>query len=253
MRLTLLPSLLDVVARNLKHTEEGLGFFEMARTFFRRSQDLPYERRTLTLVLTGRRTLRSWESQAPGGYTFYDVKGMLSTVLDALQIKDWRVEATTHAALHPGRGATLHLQGRDVAYLGELHPQVAAAFEIEGWPVQVAEIDLDTLFEAASTVRVFHPLPRFPAARRDIAVIVDADLPAECVLDVVRQAGGEVLELADIFDVYAGDQLAANRKSIAISMELRAPGATLTQEEIAGVMERIVGRLHDELNATLRE
>jgi phenylalanyl-tRNA synthetase beta chain len=253
LRLTLLPSLLDVVARNLKHTDERLAFFEVDRTFFDRAEELPYERRTLALVLSGKREPTSWQNPTPPPFFFYDVKGMLAATLDALQVKDWKVKAGRHPALHPGRSAVLQLGGYDVAYFGELHPEVAQAFEIDGWPVQVAEVDLDAVFAASSDVRVFHPLPRFPSAFRDIAVVVEEEVPAAEILRVIRQAGGDLLESTRLFDVYAGDPLPTGTKSIAVAMEFRAPGATLTQEEVSEVMDRIVSALGRELHATLRE
>ena len=253
LRLTLVPSLLDVAARNLKHTDERLAFFEIDRTFFRRPAGLPYERRTLALTLSGRRRPRTWQEPAPEPYSFFDLKGMLSGVLDSLQIDGWTVEAASHPALHPGRSAVIRLGGRDVAFLGELHPEVAETFDIEGRRVQVAEVDLDSLFARASDRRVFRPLPRYPAALRDLAVVVPQDVPAAEVMRVVREAGDALLESSQIFDAYQGDPLPAGAKSIAVALEFRAPGATLTQDEVGAVMDRIVHALSNELGATLRE
>jgi phenylalanyl-tRNA synthetase beta chain len=96
-------------------------------------------------------------------------------------------------------------------------------------------------------------LPRFPSAFRDIAVVVEEEVPAAEILRVIRQAGGDLLESTRLFDVYAGDPLPTGTKSIAVAMEFRAPGATLTQEEVSEVMDRIVSALGRELHATLRE
>jgi phenylalanyl-tRNA synthetase beta chain len=253
LRMTLVPSLLDEVARNLRHTDQHLAFFEIARTYFRRPSDLPYERRTLAMALSGRRQPSSWQDPEPGPYTFFDVKGLLEGVLDALGICDWSVAAAAHPALHPGRSAHIRVGAQDVGYMGELHPLVAERFEIEGWPVQVAEIDLDAVFPHASDIHVFHPIPRHPAAHRDIAVIVGRATPAAEVMRVVRDAGGDLLESAHIFDVYEGEQAGADAKSIAVALDFRAPGATLTQDEVSELMERVVGALRAELNAGLRE
>lgn len=252
LRLTLLPSLLDVIAQNLKQTDERVEFFELDRTFFVRPHDLPYERRTLALALSGSRP-RSWQQPEPGPVTFYDLKGMLESVLGALQIDGWEVDASPHPALHPGRSAALRLRGHDVGFFGQLHPEVAASFDIENWPVQVAEVDLDALFEVASDVHQFRPLPRFPAARRDIAVVVQQGVPAGEIMRAIRDAAGPLLESATIFDVYAGDPLPEGMKSIAVGMSFRAPSATLTQDEIADVMDRIVRGLASELGASIRE
>lgn len=253
LRVTILPALVDVIARNLKHTREQLSFFEIDHTFFARPEDLPYERWTLAVALSGSRRPRTWQEKEPGPYSFYDLKGLVEAVLDALHVPHWTVEAAMHPALHPGRSAVLRVDGHDVGYLGELHPEVTASFEIEGWPVQVAELDLDTIVESASDSRVFHPLPRFPSALRDIAVVVDADVPAAAVLSVVRGSAGQVLETAGILDVYSGEQVPAGKKSIAVALEFRAPGSTLTEEEVSTVMQRIVSALAQGLDATLRE
>lgn len=253
LRPTLVPSLLEEIARNLRHMEDRVAFFEVARTYFRRPSDLPYERRTLAIALSGRRQPRSWQESEPGPYTFFDLKGMLEGVLNALGVQGWSVEPVPHPSLHPGRSARLCVGAREAGYLGELHPLVAERFEIEGWPVQVAEIDLDTVFPLASDTHVFRPVSRHPAVHRDIAVAVSRSTPAADVLRVVREAGGDLLESAQIFDVYEGEQAGADARSIAVALEFRAPGATLTQEEVSGMMERIVDALHAELNAGLRE
>jgi phenylalanyl-tRNA synthetase beta chain len=253
LRLSLLPGLLDVVARNLKETEERVAFFEIDRTYFPRNAGLPYERRTLALALAGSRRPVSWQEPAPADYSFYDLKGALTTVLQSLHVEGWEVQAKAHASLHPGRSAVLRFCGHDVARLGELHPEVAAAFEIEGRRVQVAEVDLDSLFAAATDQRVFRPLPRHPAAHRDIAVVVQQGVPAGEILRLVREVGDDLLESARIFDVYVGDPLPEGSKSIAVSLDFRAPGTTLTHEEVDELVQRIVGALTRELRATLRE
>lgn len=250
--LTLVPGLLSIVAQNLKHTDEHVAIFEVTRTFFRRPEDLPYERPTLAIVLSGTRRPVTWLQSSPGPFGFYDIKGMVTALLDTLHVSGWSVEPVRHPALHPGRAAALQLRGHRVAFFGELHPLVAERFAIEGWPVQVAEIDLDALMAAASTERIFEPLPRYPAARRDIAVIVGQEVPAATLERVVHEAAGQVLEQARIFDVYTGEHVPEGTKSVAIGMDFRAPGATLRQDEIAALVEAIVAALQRETGASLR-
>lgn len=253
MRLLLLPSLLDVIARNLKHSDQHVALFEIARTFFWRSEnDLPYERRTLALTLAGTRRPTTWNDRQPGPFTFFDGKGVLEALIEALHIRDCSVEAVDHPALHPGRAAVVRLAGRDVAWFGELHPRVASAFDLESQRVQVAEVDLDGLIEHASQDRVFRPLPRFPAVFRDLAVVVDREVPAATVLRTIDRAAGDLLSEVNIFDLYTGNQLPPDRKSIAVSMSFRAPGATLTQDEVGAEVDRILDRLQVELAATIR-
>jgi phenylalanyl-tRNA synthetase beta chain len=253
VRITLLPGLIDALARNLRQSDERVAFFEIARTIFPQPDELGYERRTLAIALGGNRRPRTWQDAAPAPFTFFDVKGLLEESLDAMQLQDWTVRPHVHPALHPGRSATLRLDGRGVAYFGELHPAVAQRFEIQDWRVQVAEVDLDTLFERATDARTFHPPPRYPAAYRDIAVVVDEVVPADAVLRVIDASGRELLESRRLFDVYAGSQLPEGKKSIAIGLTFRAPGATLTQDEVADVMGHIVNGLSRELRASIRD
>ncbi len=252
-RLTLLPSLLGVVSRNLKHTDERVQFFEMARTYFNRQDELPYERRTLTIALSGKRRPTTWQETSPGPHTFFDVKGLVVAVLNALRIENWTIEPSAHPSLHPGRAASIRLGDTEVAVLGEVHPRVAERFEIDSWPVQVAEVDLDSLFAVARRTFGFQPLPRYPAARRDIAVLVPLGVPAATIERTIKQIAGPLLESAKIFDVYAGTPLPPDRKSVAVSIELRSPEGTLTQEEITGTITRTVDALTAQLGATLRE
>lgn len=253
LRMTLLPSMLDVVSRNLKSSDERLAFFEIDRTFFRRSDDLPYERETLAIALSGLRHIKNWAEPQPGPYTFFDLKGLLEAVLRAAQVQNWETVSTTHPSLHPGRSAVLRVAGREVAILGQLHPEVARAFELDTLPVMVAEVDLDTLIDLAGAPRLFRDLPRYPAAYRDLAMVVPRDLPAARLLHVVRREGGDVLESARIFDVYEGPQLPPDQKSIAIEMAFRSAHATLTQEDVAAVMQRIVETIRQELGGTIRD
>jgi phenylalanyl-tRNA synthetase beta chain len=254
VRMTILPSLLDVVARNFKQSDERLAFFEISRTFFwRNPDDLPYERRTLAVALGGTRVQRSWVNKDPGPFSFFDMKGILSVVMDSLRVSDWSVEAAEHPSLHPGRSAVVRLKGYDVAHFGELHPAVCPEFDLDGERVQVAEVDLDSLFAQASDDVEFRPLPRYPAVLRDLAVVVDREVEAGSIVEVIARAASDILESCRIFDVYQGPQVPDGRKSIALSLTFRSPGATLTQEDASEVVQRIVAALQEKLGASIRE
>jgi phenylalanyl-tRNA synthetase beta chain len=172
--------------------------------------------------------------------------------LHAVGVLDWEVVPVSHPWLHPGRSASLRVHEREVAVLGQLHPEVAGNFELDTFPVLVAEIDLDTLIEVADGNRQFLELPRYPAAYRDLAVVIPRDLPASVLLQVVQRQGGILLESARIFDVYEGEQLPPDRKSIAVEMVFRSAHSTLTQEEVSVIMESIIQTIQQELNGAIR-
>jgi phenylalanyl-tRNA synthetase beta chain len=127
---------------------------------------------------------------------------------------------------------------------------VARAWDLED--VAAFEIDLDATLAHAVTVPAYADLTSFPELHQDIAVVVDADVPAATVLATVRAAGGKLLARAEVFDVYTGEQVAAGRKSLAVALAFRARDRTLTDEDVAPVRGKIVKRLADELGGELR-
>ena len=168
-----------------------------------------------------------------------------------------------HAPWHPGRTAEIRLPGRRrgkeiepgtlVAHAGELHPRVVRALGLPERACAV-EIDLDPLLEAARSVGALQvkPVSTFPAAKEDIALVVDEAITAAQVEDLVRQAAGDLAEEVRLFDVFRGAQLGEGKKSLAVSLVLRAPDRTLTAEETAGVRKRVVKRAAKLLGAELR-
>ncbi len=255
LRGTLLSSLLDVVAGNLKHTRERLAFFELSRTFFPRAGDLPYERRTLGIALAGDREARAW-NRRPEPYDFFDLKGAVWAVVERLGLSGMAsVEQLDRPIpfLHPGRAARLLINGADAGLLGDLHPTVAERFEIEP-PTRalVAELDLDTLMAAAHRDLSIRQAPRFPSVKRDISVSFPADVPAHRVEEIVRAEGGELLRSVRFVDVYAGPGVGPDRKSLSMALDFQSKTQTLTQEQAAAVQDRIVRALQRELGGTLR-
>jgi phenylalanyl-tRNA synthetase beta chain len=140
--------------------------------------------------------------------------------------------------------------GVDVGWVGDVHPRVASAWDLDR--VAAFELDVDALVARAGAIPAYEDLTSFPELREDIAIVVDAGVPAARVLDVVRDAGGKLLARAAIFDVYRGEQIAEGRTSLAIALTFRARDRTLTDADVAPVRERIVTRLGEELGGELR-
>ena len=135
-------------------------------------------------------------------------------------------------------------------WLGELHPSVAAEWDLDG--VAGFELDFGVLAAAATAVPRYEDLTSFPAIRQDLAVVVADDVPAARVLDVIRSAGGALLRGAEVFDVYRGAQVGEGRASLAIRLEFRAADRTLTDEEVAQRREKIVAALREQVGGELR-
>jgi phenylalanyl-tRNA synthetase beta chain len=258
MRPLLLPGLLDAAAHNVAHGRDELGLFESARTFRPAGavDDAPAEspagvtpaeesQHLAALLTVGRPA--GWRT--PGQPAdFYSAKGLLESLLAAAGV-DWEAEPAELPFLHPGRQAAVVAGGVTLGFAGELHPEVARAWDLEG-PVAVLELDLDALPERGDDV--YRDVTSVPAVRQDIAVVVPDDVPAASVEAAVRAGGGELLESLSVFDLYRGEQVGEGRKSLALRLEFRAPDRTLTDEEVAerrAAIEREVERLGGGLRA----
>jgi phenylalanyl-tRNA synthetase beta chain len=153
--------------------------------------------------------------------------------------------------MHPGRTAALSYGDRDIGHVGELHPIVAQAWDLEG-VVGVADLDLDALVEPWGASRPFAPFSPYPAVKEDLAVVVDEAVPAEAVREAIRDSAGDLLAEIALFDVYRGPQLGAGHKSLAWALAFQSPDHTLASEEVATVRARIVRELETRLGARLR-
>ena len=241
LRPLLLPGLLDAAQRNAAHGRPSLGIFESAHVYRsagslsgngdrpERGSTPAAERHHIAALLIGERG-GSWRSP-PHASDFYAVKGVLEALLDSADL-DWWVEPGERPFLHPGRSATV-LAGdeRKLGWIGELHPLVARAWDIEGGAA--FEIDYDLLAELAPEVVHYEPISAFPAVVQDIAVVVDQGVPAADVQAAVAAGGGELLERVSLFDLYRGEQIGEGSKSLALRLQFRAPDRTLTDEEVA--------------------
>ncbi len=256
LRKTLLPELLATVRENLKH-HERVALFEIGRVYLPLPQgtERPQEPRRLALALAGPRYRLSWHER-PEAFDFFDLKGIIEELLRRLRVDDFLIESvrpeTKPSWLHPGRAAALFIDQKEVGYFGEVHPQVRENFEL---PVRViaGELDLEAILEQAGQVKAYKPLPRFPAVWRDLAIVVDEEIPAERVAQVIEEAGGELLHELVLFDVYRGRPIPQGKKSLAYRLWLLSPERTLTDEEADAVRERIERRLAEELGAELRK
>ena len=254
MRPAILPGLLPCVARNQNVGEMSIALFELGKIWTPQSRagaEGAKEPRELALVLSGPQA-KHW-STAQRETDFHDLKGVLETLLAHFGEEPLLCEPLTDAPhLHPGRAARLSWSGAAIGEIGELHPDLAAAADLRG-RVYAARLDLDKLAElCAGRKKLFKAIPRFPGSQRDLALVVAADVPAGDLLQTVRTAGGALLEEVSLFDVYQGEHVEPGKKSVALRMKLRAAEKTLTEEEIAGVVNKIVKKLAKQHEAVLR-
>jgi phenylalanyl-tRNA synthetase beta chain len=233
---------------------ERQALFEIGKVFWPAEGELlPEEPRRLCIALTGPRNLPAWQGYDDEAMDYYDLKGIVETLLEAMTLSEVSFQPTEHNTFHPGRAAALIVDGKEVGVLGEIHPLVAEAFELGEYPVVAAECDLEALLAIAPPAHAITPVSRFEAVYQDIAVIVDEGTPAAEVEAIIGQAGGDLLRSVRLFDVYRGEQIGAGKKSLAYALTFQADDRTLREKDASKMRDKIVKTLGKKLGAKLRE
>ena len=263
MRRSLLASVLEAAASNGRF-EDRLALFEVGRVFpVEEGDSLPEERERAAIVLTGPRRSSHWQTDANPDdcFDFFDMKGVVETVLDrlGLQVEFAPPEGASAAtSFRAGRSATVLLagEGEPVGRLGEVHPTVAANFELEpaaGSPVLAAELDLHRILERIPESLQVEPVPVYPEVREDLALIVDEATPAASVEAALLKAGRPLLCAVELFDVFRGEAIGEGAKSLAYHLAFRAPNRTLRDRDVKKLRRRILGQVERSVGATIRE
>ncbi|MDQ6822865.1 MAG: phenylalanine--tRNA ligase subunit beta [Actinomycetota bacterium] len=251
LRTTLLVSLLDVAAQNRARGAHSIRLFEAGPVYLPGGErQLPDEPFHLGAVMIGPVRPATWREPEPRAADFYAAKGVLQGVLDALRAP-WLLRPSPELAfLHPGRAAEIVVADRNAGWLGEIHPEVAAEWELSG-AVAAFELDLDAVPEPPTAL--YADVTSFPEVREDLAVVVAEQTSAAQLLDTIRRAGGPLLADAEVFDVYRDPQrLGEGMLSLAVRLVYRAPDRTLTDEEVAERRKAIVQALAQRLGARIR-
>jgi len=252
MRQTLLAGLLEVMAHNAR-VRVRRCFFEIGPVYLPAGPgELPTEPRRLGIGMAGPIVPASWADHAPAQTDFFVLKGVVEALLESLHLPGATYQPADHPTFAPGRTARLMLQDQALGYLGEIHPAVQRAFDLPEGSVCLAELDLEALFRVAQPASTLTPIPRFPPALQDIALVVDDAVSAADLTGAIRAAGGAWLADVRLFDVYRGGQLAPGKKSIAFSLAFQAADRTLTDAEIDAEKTRILETVSQRLGARLR-
>jgi len=250
MRPTLLGSLLDAAEHNAARGERDIALFESG-TVYRSapSETLAAEHHALAVLLAGDAVAAGWRGEPAAPADFFAAKGLLSAVLDVLGL-DWTLSAEAWPFLHPARSATVLAGETRLGFVGELHPLVAAEWDLQR--VAVWAIDLGLAAGLVPELVRYAPFAEYPAVREDLAVVVADGVPAAEVLAVVRDAGGPELARVEVFDVYHGSQVGEGRVSLALHLEFRAADRTLTDADVAERRGEIAAALAQRLGGELR-
>ncbi len=261
MRLTLMSGLLEMMQENSKRTRAGLRFFEVGRRYLPTGEtnSQPDERRSVGFALCGPAEI-SWIAELARPADFYDMKGIVERLLEGLHISQYRFTPTQHPTFHPGRCAMLELLRPSatgektfspIGVLGEVHPLVQQRYDLP-YRAYLCELDLEHLYQAVPANLTYEPISRHQELTRDLALVVDQQVPAEDIHDAIVRGGGELLRSVVLFDVYTGEPIPVGKKNLTYSLTYQSPDRTLTDAEANTLQERIIRALHDDFGAVLR-
>lgn len=241
MRTSTLPSIMESLGRNYSRNNDYVRLFEIGKVYIPNEDEtqLPTEKNVLTVGIYG-------------DCDYLDLKGIVENIVDGLGVaKAKYVRESENPSYHPGKTAALIVRNKKVGTLGEIHPDVSENYGVDV-ECYVAELDLDLLFEAATVVKSYKPLPKFPAVTRDIALLCDDSILVQEIEETIRKAGGNLVEKVQLFDIYKGAQIPEGKKSIAYAIAYRDEKKTLEDKDITKVHNRILQALEHKLGAVLR-
>ncbi len=248
MRTTAIPSMCEILAKNYNNRNAYASLFELGNEY------IPVEGEVLP-VEPARLTIGAYDTA--GSIDFFSLKGAVEALLDRIGLYDYEVEAAKAgcgfdevSAFHPGRVAVITKDGQALAILGELSRKAMENYGISA-RCYVAKLNLPEIMALATSERIYKPLPKYPAATRDISVVCDDEIPVAKLEKAIKGAVGKTLESIELFDVYKGKQVESGKKSVSYSIVMRSHEGTLTDEQADSAMKRVLKAL-SELGAELR-
>ena len=252
LRQNILSGMLDTVAYNVNRKNSNLAIYEIGKIFHQTGDvqtDLPQEVETFAFALTGLVAEKDFQTKA-GPVDFFYAKGIVEALADKLNLSFDFVAEKNLDSMHPGRTAAILLDGQVIGFVGQVHPQTAKDYGIP--ETYVAELNLTAVEAGLKPSPSFQEITRFPAVSRDMALLLPAETSHKEVVAAIESAGVKRLTSIKLFDVYAGANIEAGKKSMAYSLTFQNPEASLTDEEVAKFMEKISKALAEQVAAEVR-
>ncbi|MGJ9382974.1 phenylalanine--tRNA ligase subunit beta [Salipaludibacillus sp. CF4.18] len=253
LRTTLLPHLLDALSHNKNRNQYNVHLYEIGSVFHAKEQTItvqPEEKTYISAAFMGLWQEHSWQGEKKV-IDFFVVKGILEGLLAEWDILDIQfVQTADKKGFHPGRTASIMIDGKEIGIVGQIHPTVQKTWSLPA--TYVFELNVSELVNANNDTLRYQPIPKYPAIDRDIALVVDEKLTSGEVEQVIREYGGTLLTQVNVFDVYQGEHLEIGKKSLAFSLRYLDPEKTLTDAEVVAVHNKVLEGLEEKLGATLR-
>jgi len=249
---SLIPNILKVLSWNINRNNYDLKIFELGKVFSTTgTQVLPNEKEVLIGAIVGNYHKPNWRDKGILA-NLYDLKGVIEKLLLEFGINNYELLPGEHPSLHPARQIKLVYQGVTFGAIGELHPDIVQALKLlKG--IYLFELQWEDILNWVSLERRFKPLPKYPAVERDIAILIKEDVNADQVTKIIKDVGWDLIVDVNLFDLYQGDKIPNGYKSLAYSLTYRKPDATLTDEEVNEVHNKIILTLKNTLRAELRK
>ena len=240
MRTTILPSMLEILTRNFNFRNKSASLYEIGKIYNKRSDGLAGEPKIVSVGMYG------------PDVDFFTLKNIVATLAEKITGKNLRfVAEKTNPSYHPGRCARLLIDGEDAGVFGQIHPAVAENYGVAA-ELFCAEICFDVLFAKNRELPVYQPLPKFPTVSRDIAVVCDRAIPVGDLLECIKTSGGQFLKGCNVFDVYTGHHISEGKKSVAVSLSMRADDRTMTDDDAEQTVNSVLKALEEKFKAVIR-
>ena len=241
MRTTTLPSMLEILTRNYNFRNKEAKLYELGRIYGLGGEDgLAIESKILSMGAYGE------------DMSFFKLKGIIESILSSIRAEDVSFEACSdNPSYHPGRCAVVKCGETVIGVFGQIHPLVCRNYGVDA-DFYCAELGLNELMQAKGADPVYTPLPKFPAVSRDIAVVCDREIPVAELSKCIMGAGGKYLKACTLFDIYTGERVAEDKKSVAFSLTMRADDQTLTDEHAEATVKSVLEALESKFGAVIR-
>lgn len=250
MRPTLVSEMLEAVSWNVNRNSSPVQLFELSKVYsLGNDGDGVKERQSLCIGLCGE-TGSSWKDKSRE-MDFFDLKGIVENLFVSLGIKDYTVRKTDSFAFRDAMSARIEIGTDVIGTLGQVKQEIAKKFDIKT-KVYVAEMEVEALLKYASIQKRFEPLPRYPSVRRDISILIDDNVSASEIYNVIREEGNQLVKKVEIFDLYKGQQIEHGKKSLSYAVEYRSDERTLKDEEVTEIHKNIQKALIKKLGAQIR-
>jgi len=248
MRTTVLPLLLKSVSYNLNRQNQSVALYEIGNIYYKLG-DKFVEKTVLSIALAGFKSY-SWDGNKK--FNYYDLKGIVEAVLKQFSVNNITFEPSVHTIFMANSQADVLLEGKKIGVLGTFSKELIKSFDIDNEDVYIAEIDLESVFKYAVLDNKFKEIPKFPYVQRDISIIVDEKILANSIASFIKKRESKLIQKVEIIDIYKGEQIPANKQSLAFSITYQDTGKTLTDGEVSKLHESVKTSLMKEFSAQIR-